>query len=170
VFWFYQRLEKKELKRSRRAYRGELPRPNSDLYLAASQPSCVTLMPPPPPPPPPAALGFPTPTSPLAPLQMLGGDGERVESSSDEDGDDDEDDDDDDEFEDSEPTETTATEADSEGDELSATPERASNTAEKWVAVKGQAPIEHPSLPPPPPSPQMLIPGAVVEAVPVLSR
>ena len=160
MFWFYQRLEKKELKRSRRAYRGEMPRPNSDLYLP-SQPSCVTLLPTAPPPPPPPAMGFPTPTSPLAPLQMLGGDGERVEST-DDDGDDEDDDDDDDEFEDSEPTEATA--ADSEG-ELSATPERGSNAAEKWVDVKGQA-LEHPSLPPPPPSPQL--PGAV--AVSALSR
>jgi len=79
VLVFYQRLEK-ELKRSRRAFCGEMPLPNSDLYLA-SQPSCVTLLPPPPPPPPPPAMGFPTPTSPMAPLQMLGGDGERVESS-----------------------------------------------------------------------------------------
>ena len=111
-------------------------------------------------------MGFPTPTSPLAPLQMIGGDGERVESSDEEDGDDD-DDDDEDEFEDSEPTEATVSEG-----ELSATPERGSNAADKWVAVKGQA-LEHPSMPPPPPSPQpqMVLPGAVAEAVvPVLSR
>ncbi len=114
-------------------------------------------------------MGFPTPTSPLAPLQMLGGDGERVESS-DEDGDDE---DDEDEFEDSEQTEATATEADveesltSEGEELSATPERGAIAADKWVAVKGQAP-EHPQLPPSLPSPQVL-PGAMAEAVPALS-
>lgn len=166
-----ERLEKKELKRSRRAFRGEMPLPNSDLYLA-SQPSCVTLLPPPPPPPPLPAMGFPTPTSPMAPLQMHGGDGEHVESS-DDDGDD-EDEDDEDEFEDSEQTEATATEVDaeesltSEADELSATPERSANAADKWVAVKGQAP-EYPSLPPPPPSPQVL-PGVVVDAVPTLSR
>jgi hypothetical protein len=167
VFWFYQRLEKKELKRSRRAFRGEMPRPNSDLYLVAPQPSCVTLLPPPTPPPPPPAMGFPTPTSPMAPLQMLGGTGQHVDSS-DEDGDDE---DDDDEFEDSEPTEATATEAESvasEG-ELSATPERAANATDKWVAVKGQPP-EHPSSPPSPPSPQQVLPGAVPEAVSALSR
>ncbi|KAH9034636.1 hypothetical protein EDB85DRAFT_998617 [Lactarius pseudohatsudake] len=172
-FWFYQRLAKKELKRSRRAFRGEMPLPNSDLYLASQQQSCVTMLPPPPPPPPPPAMGFPTPTSPMAPLQMLGGDGERVESS-DEDGDDE---DDEDEFEDSEQTEATATEADveegltSEGEELSATPERAATAAEKWVALKGQAPEHHPSsLPPPPPSSQVVPPGAVTEAVSALSR
>lgn len=105
----------------------------------------------------------------MAPLQMLSGDGEHVESS-DEDGDD-EDDDDEDEFEDSEPTEATATEAESitsEG-ELSATPERAANATDHWVAVKGQA-LEHPSMSPPPPSPQQMLPGAVAEAVPALSR
>ncbi|KAH9074963.1 hypothetical protein EDB83DRAFT_1884439 [Lactarius deliciosus] len=169
-----ERLAKKELKRSRRAFRGEMPLPNSDLYLASQQQSCVTMMPPPPPPPPPPAMGFPTPTSPMAPPQMLGGDGERVESS-DEDGDDE---DDEDEFEDSEQTEATATEADveecltSEGEELSATPERAATAAEKWVALKGQAPEHlHPSsLPPPPPSPQGVPPGAVAEAVSALSR
>jgi len=93
-------------------YREKMPRPDSDL------PSCVTPLPAPPPPPPPPAMGFPTPTAPLAPLQMLCGDGERVESS-DDDGDDE---DDEDEFEDSEPTEATGTvtEADSDGG-LSAT-------------------------------------------------
>ena len=67
-------------------------------------------------------MGFPTPTLPLAPLQILGGDGDRVESSG-EDGDDEDDIDDNDEFEDSDPTEATATatEADSDG-ELSTTP------------------------------------------------
>ena len=44
--------------------------------------------------------------SPVAPLQMLGGNGDCVELS----GEDGDDDDDDDEFEDSEPIETTATE------------------------------------------------------------
>ena len=94
-----------------------MPRPNSNLYLP-SQPSCVTAFPAPLPP----EMGFPTPTSPLAPLQILGGDGERVELSG-EDGDDEDDDDDNDEFEDSDPTEVTATatEADSDG-ELSTTP------------------------------------------------
>ncbi|KAN0131565.1 hypothetical protein V8E53_010673 [Lactarius tabidus] len=58
----YQRLKKKELKRS---YRGEIPRPNSDLHHASQLSSgCVTLLPPSPPPPPPAAMGFLTPTSP----------------------------------------------------------------------------------------------------------
>ena len=62
------------------------------------------------------------PMLPLAPLQILDGDGEPVESSG-EDGDDEDDNDDNDEFEDSDPTEATATatEADSEG-ELSSTP------------------------------------------------
>ncbi len=103
-------------------------------------------------------MGFPTPTSPLTPLQMLSGDGERV-LSSDEDGDDEDDDDDEDEFEDSEPTEATATEVEgslaSEGDEVSATPD-------KWVAVKSSQTTEHPSPQP--------LPGVVVEAVPALSR
>ena len=67
-------------------------------------------------------MGFSTPTLPLAPLQILDGDGERVESSG-EDGDDEDDNDDNDEDEDEDPTEATATatEADSEG-ELSTTP------------------------------------------------
>ncbi|KAI9453414.1 P-loop containing nucleoside triphosphate hydrolase protein [Lactarius psammicola] len=76
----------KELKKSRHALRCEMPLPTSGLYLA-SQPSCVTLLPPPPPPPLPPAMSLPTPTSPTAPLQMLGDDGDHVESS-DEDGDD----------------------------------------------------------------------------------
>jgi hypothetical protein len=80
--------------------------PNSDLYFP-SQPSCVTLLPAAPPLLQPPAMGFPTSTSPLGAAEMLGGDGERVESSDDDgddgnDGDDEDDEDEDDDDDDDE--------------------------------------------------------------------
>jgi hypothetical protein len=155
--WLYQRLTKKEFnKRSRRTFRPEMPMPNPDLYIT-SQP-CSGLSHTPLPLLPPPVLGFPTPTSPVAPsagLEMLGSHGVNVDSS-DDDGDDDED-----EFEDSEQTEATATEVDleecatSEG-ELSATSEGGTKAVDKWVAVKEKV------LPPP----SQLLPDATVVIVP----
>ena len=101
---------------------------------------------------------------------MHGGNGSRVEDSSDDDGDDD-DDDEDDEFEDSEQTEATADAEESltsEG-ELCATPEsetRAVGADDKWVAVKGQQ-RQHQTLLAPPPSPP-LSPEAVHATVTAL--
>jgi len=174
----YQRLEKKDYtkKRSRRAYRPEVTLPNPEMYIT-SQPSSGLSSPPSTTPPPSApVLGFPSPPSPIPPsvlLQMHGGNGSRVENSSDEDGDDD-DDDEDDEFEDSEQTEATATGTDAEESltsegELCATPDsepRAVGADDKWVAVKAQQ-RQHQTLLAPPPSPP-LSPEAVHATVTAL--
>src|SRR5260370_22352812 len=102
-------MDKKEYKkRTRRAFRSEMPLPNPDMYITSQPLPPSALSHPPSTPPPPSMVDFPTPTSPMmAPmhLQMHGLNGLRMDSS-DEDGDDDADDA---EFEDSEPTAAPAT-------------------------------------------------------------
>jgi len=157
-----ERLEKKDYtkKRSRRSYRPEVTLPNPEMYIT-SQPSSGLSSPPSTTPPPPApVLSFPSPPSPIPPpmrFKMHGGNGSRVEDSSDEDKEDDE-------FEDSEQTEATAPGTDAEESltsegELCATPEsepRIMGADDKWVAVKGhQHQHQHQTLLAPPPSPPL---------------